>query len=113
MYVGNSQGTEYYQVSVKLYDLNYNLIYSGTSAGTGLGSPFGGYTPNVVADMTDGGNDTPNPTLGRVVAVLVNKEQPSGSYTVPFNASKLSSGIYLYTINAKGFNKVKKMLLLK
>ena len=52
-------------------------------------------------------------TLGRVVAVLVNKEQPSGSYTVPFNASKLSSGIYLYTINAKGFNKVKKMLLLK
>ena len=67
MYVGNSQGTEYYQVSIKLYDLNYNLIYSGTSAGTGLGSPFGGYTPNVVADMTDGNNDTPNPTFGPIV----------------------------------------------
>ena len=52
-------------------------------------------------------------TLGREIAVLVNKEQPSGRYSVTFDASKLTSGIYLYTINAKGFNTVKKMLLLK
>ena len=51
--------------------------------------------------------------LGREVAVLVNKEQPSGIYSVIFDASKLSSGVYFYTINAKDFNKVKKMILLR
>ena len=51
--------------------------------------------------------------LGREVAVLVNKEQPSGRYSVTFDASKLSSGVYFYTINAKDFNKVKKMILLR
>ena len=67
LYAGNAQGTQYFQMSVKLYNLNYNLIYSGTSALVGLGSPFGSYTPNVVADMTDGGNDTNNPTFGPIV----------------------------------------------
>ena len=51
--------------------------------------------------------------LGREVTVLVNKEQPSGRYSVTFDASKLSSGVYFYTINAKDFNKVKKMILLR
>jgi len=51
--------------------------------------------------------------LGREVAVLVNKDQPSGRYSVTFDASSLSSGVYFYTINAKDFNKVKKMILLR
>jgi len=51
--------------------------------------------------------------LGREVAVLVNKEQPSGKYSVNFDASKLSSGVYFYIINAKDFYKVKKMILLR
>jgi len=51
--------------------------------------------------------------LGREVAVLVNKQQPSGRYSVRFDASNLSSGVYLYTINTNNFNKVKKMILLR
>ena len=51
--------------------------------------------------------------LGREVETLVNGEKSSGAYEVSFDASKLSSGVYFYTINAKDFNKVKKMILLR
>lgn len=52
-------------------------------------------------------------TIGKEVAVLVNGEKPSGTYTVNFDASKLSSGIYFYTIIAKDFYQTKKMILIK
>jgi len=51
--------------------------------------------------------------LGREVAVLVNNYQHSGNYSVEFNASKLSSGIYIYTIHANEFLQSKKMIVLK
>ncbi len=51
--------------------------------------------------------------LGRKVAELVNEEKPAGNYTVDFNASKLSSGIYFYRITSGNFTQVKKMILLK
>ncbi len=51
--------------------------------------------------------------LGREVATLVNEEKPQGNYTVSFNASKLSSGIYFYTIRVGKFHRTKKMVLLR
>ena len=51
--------------------------------------------------------------LGREVASLVNENEQAGSYSVPFDASELSSGIYIYTIRANDFVKSKKMILLK
>lgn len=51
--------------------------------------------------------------LGREVAVLVNKEMPAGNYEVNFNASKLSSGIYFYRIQAGSFVQTNKMILLR
>jgi hypothetical protein len=51
--------------------------------------------------------------IGQEVATLVNEYQTSGVYTVNFDASKLSSGIYLYRISAGTFVQVKKMLLVK
>ena len=51
--------------------------------------------------------------LGREVAVLVNEEQPAGNYEVTFDASNLSSGVYIYKIIAGNFTKSMKMLLLK
>ena len=51
--------------------------------------------------------------LGRLVAVLVNEHMQAGSYQVPFNASALSSGVYLYRLSAKGYSSVQKMMLLK
>ena len=51
--------------------------------------------------------------LGQEVKTLVNDSKAPGSYSVSFNASSLSSGIYLYTLRAGNFFQVKKMLLLK
>ena len=51
--------------------------------------------------------------LGQQVAQLVNEIQKAGYYSVDFNASGLASGIYLYKIEARNFNSVKKMILIK
>lgn len=51
--------------------------------------------------------------LGNEVAILVNEEKPGGSYDVNFNADKLSSGIYLYKLQAGSFVETKKMILIK
>ena len=51
--------------------------------------------------------------LGRKVATLVNKKQAPGNYSVQFDASKLSSGIYFYTLRAGEFTATKKMILMK
>lgn len=52
-------------------------------------------------------------TLGQVVATLVNAQQEVGTYSVSFDASKLSSGIYLYNLTSGSFSQTKKMLLVK
>lgn len=56
--------------------------------------------------------------LGNVVKNLVDTTQPSGYKTVRWNAtnnqgSPVSGGVYLYKIQAGGFSKTKKMILLK
>lgn len=53
--------------------------------------------------------------LGNEIATLVNEYQQAGSYNSQFaiRNSKLSSGVYFYTLKANGFNQTKKMLLLK
>jgi hypothetical protein len=51
--------------------------------------------------------------LGKEVATLVNREQTPGNYSVNFNASNLSSGIYFYRLESGSFISTKKMILLK
>lgn len=51
--------------------------------------------------------------LGNEVATLVNREMNIGSYSVDFNASDLSSGIYFYTLRAGNNVLTNKMTLLK
>ena len=51
--------------------------------------------------------------LGREVANLVNDNQSAGVYTVYFNATNLSSGVYLYSIESGSYKESKKMILLK
>ncbi len=51
--------------------------------------------------------------LGRQVAELINHNQNVGEYTVNFNASNLTSGVYLYKIESGSFTATKKMMLLK
>jgi Secretion system C-terminal sorting domain/CARDB len=51
--------------------------------------------------------------LGRQVATLVNEFKNPGVYTVDFNASALSSGVYFYKIKSGSYTDTKKMLLVK
>lgn len=51
--------------------------------------------------------------LGRVVMKLVNEVKPAGYYSVEFNASELSSGIYLYRMESGNYIESKKLTLLK
>lgn len=51
---------------------------------------------------------------GRLIESLLENEMKSpGFYTVSFNASKYSSGIYFYTLTADNFTSTKKMILTK
>jgi hypothetical protein len=51
--------------------------------------------------------------LGDEVVTLVNEEKQSGVYEVTFNASNLSSGMYLYKLQSGSFVETKKMILIK
>ncbi|HVO76050.1 MAG TPA: GH116 family glycosyl-hydrolase [Ignavibacteriaceae bacterium] len=51
--------------------------------------------------------------LGNEVATLVNEEKTAGTYTINFNASNLSSGVYFYSLKSGNFYKTRKFILLK
>lgn len=51
--------------------------------------------------------------IGQEVASLVNQLQAAASYETSFDASKLSSGIYFYTLRAGNFVQTKKMMLMR
>lgn len=51
--------------------------------------------------------------LGKEVAALVSEEKEPGFYTVDFNGNELSSGLYVYRIQAGNFIQSKKMILMK
>jgi len=52
-------------------------------------------------------------TLGQKVKTLVNGRQAEGLHRMIFDASGLASGIYYYRLNADGFVKIRKMLLIR
>lgn len=51
--------------------------------------------------------------LGVEVATLVNEQKSAGSYSADFNAAKLSSGVYFYSISVNNFTQTRKMILEK
>jgi len=57
--------------------------------------------------------------LGNEIAALVNEEKPNGRYSLNFDASEISSGVYFYTIQAtssergQNFVQTRKMILLR
>jgi hypothetical protein len=51
--------------------------------------------------------------LGREIAVLVNEEKPPGSYTVTWDATGFSSGVYFYTLTAGTLRESKRMIFMK
>ena len=51
--------------------------------------------------------------IGNEISELLNEVKEPGNYSVSFDASSLSSGIYFYTLKANGYSLTKKMLLAK
>jgi hypothetical protein len=72
-------------------------------------------TTNITYNVPSQGNVTLKVfnMLGQEVATLVNGVRSSGDHTVTFDASKLSSGMYIYRLNAGNTSLTKKMMLIK
>jgi photosystem II stability/assembly factor-like uncharacterized protein len=51
--------------------------------------------------------------LGNEIANLVNEEQQAGVHSVKFYASRISSGVYFYRLEAGRFSETKSMILIK
>jgi hypothetical protein len=51
--------------------------------------------------------------LGQKIISLVNENLKAGNYVYSFDASKLSSGVYLYRLESNNFSQTRKMLLTK
>lgn len=51
--------------------------------------------------------------LGQEIITLVNENREAGRYEVQFNASGLTCGVYVYSMNAGYFVQIRKMLLLR
>lgn len=52
-------------------------------------------------------------SLGQQVAILLNGQLPAGASNISFDGSSLSTGIYLYRLQAKDVTITKKMILIK
>lgn len=65
-------------------------------------SPISGYQVLKVFDV-----------LGNEVATLVDGIKDAGYHTIEFNASRLSSGVYFYKLQAGSFAETKKMMLIR
>lgn len=50
---------------------------------------------------------------GKLVATPVDEKKPAGIYKVEFDTTRLSSGVYIYTLIAGHSIETKKILLLK
>ncbi|HEY3296058.1 MAG TPA: T9SS type A sorting domain-containing protein [bacterium] len=72
-------------------------------------------TTSIAVDLVDNGFVSLKVynLMGQEVASLVNGNLSSGRHIVSFDASHLSSGLYLYRLNVNGFSAEKKMLLMK
>jgi hypothetical protein len=51
--------------------------------------------------------------VGQEISMLVNEKQSAGTYEVEFDASELTTGVYLYKLQVNGFTSVKRMTVLK
>jgi len=51
--------------------------------------------------------------LGKVVSVLMDREQGAGRYAMTWEAGVLPSGLYLYRLKAGAFIQVRQMMLVK
>ncbi len=101
--LSKGQGVADKPVKVNSYDLGQN--YPNPFNPTTTISYSVAKTGNVELKVYD--------LTGKEVATLVNEVKPAGQYTVTFNGSDLTSGVYLYTLKSGDQTFTKKMSLVK
>jgi hypothetical protein len=118
--------TGIYTYRLKQTDFNGNFEYFNLNNYVNIGIPAG-YNlsqnyPNPFNPATSINYDLPAEgkvslkifdISGKEIMTLVNEVKTAGYYSVNFNASALSSGVYFYTISANNFVQTKKMILVK
>lgn len=108
---------------------NISLVMAGITTGTGniTGNIPSAYSlsqnyPNPFNPVTRINFDIPKQglvmmrvydILGREVKTLINEVKAPGKYSVDFNGTELSSGVYFYKLESNGFTDIKKMFLIK
>lgn len=119
-----------YNYRLKQVDFNGNFEYFNLSNEIGIGVPtnfdLSQNYPNPFNPSTKINYDLPFDSKvsiklydmsGKEVANIVNEVKTAGYYTINFNASNLSSGVYFYKISAEAngnnFVSTKKMMLVK
>ena len=115
-----------YNYRLKQTDFNGNFEYFNLSSEVSIGVPakfeLSQNYPNPFNPSTKISFALPNDgkvslkiydMTGKEVMSLVNEVKTAGYYSVSFNASSLSSGIYFYTLSADNFKATKKMMLVK
>ncbi|MEO8665398.1 MAG: T9SS type A sorting domain-containing protein [Ignavibacteria bacterium] len=103
--------------SFKYYDLTDEVMI-GIPEKSGLSQNYPNpFNPNTVISFNLATNSFVSlkvfDNAGREVKSLVNEFKEAGYYSLNFNGSDLSSGIYFYSIEAENFKQVKKMVLVK
>lgn len=115
-----------YNYRLKQVDYNGNFYYYNLSSEIQIGIPekyeLSQNYPNPFNPSTKINYSIPEDSRvsiriydlsGKEVYTLVDEYKSAGYYSVNFNASSLSSGVYFYNINADKFTATKKMTLLK
>jgi hypothetical protein len=115
-----------YKYRLKQIDNNGNYEYFELSGVVDVGVPakfdLSQNYPNPFNPVTNINFDIPQSglvslkiydILGREVSTLINEIKDAGYYTITFDASKLSSGVYFYRLTSGGFSSVKRLVVLK
>lgn len=115
-----------YKYRLKQIDFNGNYKYYDLVNSVAVGIPtkwdLSQNYPNPFNPATKINYDIPKESFvkiniydvtGRMITSLVNEKKTAGYFTVEFNASAFSSGVYFYRIETESFTQTKKMMLVK
>jgi len=116
--------TTYVSTTNGLYIVTRNSVGTGVRASTALPEVFtldqnypNPFNPTTSIRFTIGNAQFVSlkiyDVLGREVSTLINGKLNPGSYTLPWNASNFSSGVYFYRLKTGNFVETKKMVLMK
>ena len=94
--------------------MNLNEVPAEYALGQNYPNPFNPQTI-ITYSLPDAGSVTLRVfnVIGQEVATLVNGVKGAGHHQVVFDASGMSSGLYLYLIQVNGFTASRRMLVLK